>query len=284
VPLADDLDKLRVSEVDLSRYVAVEPSRSVAETIQAMRDSGYSSACVVDDGALVGVFTQRDVLMRVLGRPRVCDLPISEEMTRSPRTMQVDGSLADGMAIMTEWWVRSVPVLEDGDQLAGTLSWYTVMRTMARLLDHPMKREKVGPHPEHGLAFVDFTGLNTATPVLVSENDTADVAIHHMKARAIGSVLVVDGREQLAGILTEFDLLVKLGCTGADPASVTVGEIMTAEVVSVSARSPIGDAIQKMADRGFSHAPLLGESSRPVGVASFRDLAAFFETSLESLG
>jgi CBS domain-containing protein len=284
VPIADDLDRLTVSEVDLSRYVAVEPTRPVAETVQAMRDSGYSCACVVDDGALVGIFTQRDVLMRVLGRPQVCDVPISEEMTRSPRTMRADESVAHGMGIMTEWWVRSVPVLGDGDQLAGTLSWYTVMRTMARLLAHPTKREEVGPHPEHGLAFVDFTGLNTATPVLVSVDDTADVAIHHMKARAIGSVLVVDSREQLAGILTEFDLLVQLGCTGVDPTSVSVGDIMKSEVVSVSARSPIGDAIQKMADRGFSHAPLLGESSRPVGVASFRDLAAFFETSIESLG
>jgi CBS domain-containing protein len=284
VPIADDLDVLKVSEVDLSRYVAVEPSRSVAETIEAMRDSGYSSACVVDEGVLVGIFTQRDVLMRVLGRPRVCDVPISEEMTRSPRTMRGDESVAKGMAIMTEWWVRSVPVLADEDQLMGTLSWYTVMGTMARLLAHPTESEEVGPHPEHGLAFVDFTGLNTATPVLVSEDDTADVAVHHMKARAIGSVLVVDSREQLAGILTEFDLLVKLGCTGVDPSSVTVGEIMTPDVVSVSARSAIGDAIQKMAKRGFSHAPLLGESSRPVGVASFRDLAAFFETSVESLG
>lgn len=284
MPIADDLDKLTVSDVDLSRYVAVEPSQSVTETVEAMRDSGYSCACVVDDGVLVGIFTQRDVLMRVLGRPRVCDLPISEEMTRSPRTMRADDSVAEGMAIMTEWWVRSVPVLKDGGQLAGTLSWYTVMRTMAGLLDHPTKGEEVGPHPEHGLAFVDFTGLNTATPVLVSEEDTADVAVHHMKARAIGSVLVVDSREQLTGILTEFDLLVKLACTGVDLSSVTVGEIMTSEVVSVSARAPIGDAIQKMADRGFSHAPLIGESSRPVGVASFRDLAAFFETSLESLG
>jgi CBS domain-containing protein len=284
VSIADDLDNLTVSAVDLSRYVATEPSRSVAETVEAMRDTGYSCACVVDDGALVGIFTQRDVLMRVLGRPRVCDVPVSEEMTRSPRTMRADQSVAEGMGIMTEWWVRSVPVLADGGQLAGALSWYTVMRTMAGLLAHPTKPEEVGPHPEHGLAFVDFTGLNTATPVLVTVDDTADVALHHMKARAIGSVLVVDNREQLSGILTEFDLLEKLGCGETELSSVRVGDIMTRDVVSVSARSPIGDAIQQMADRGLSHAPLLGESSKPVGVASFRDLASYFETSLESLG
>lgn len=283
MPVTDDLATLRVSDLDLGRYVAVDPSRSVAKTVEAMSDAGYSCACVIDDGRLVGVFTQRDVLMRVLGRPRVCGLPISDEMTRSPRTMKADQSLAEGMAIMTEWWVRSVPVLDDKDQLAGTLSWYTLMRTMAEFLGRPADEKEMEPGPEHGLAFVDFTGLNTSTPVLVSEDDTADVAVHHMKARAIGSVLVVDHREQLTGILTEFDLLTKVGCTVEDLSTVTVGEIMTPEVVTLSARSPIGDAVQEMAERGFSHAPLVGESARPVGIASFRDIALYVESSLASL-
>lgn len=284
MPVTDDLATLKVSELDLSRYVSVGPSETVAHTVEAMRDTGFSSACIVDDGKLAGVFTQRDVLMRVVGRPRVCDLPIGEEMTRSPRTMRAEDSVAEGMAIMTEWWVRSVPVVDADDGLVGTLSWYTVMRTMAGLIDRPLDPKKTGPKPRHGLAFVDFTGLNTSVPVMVSVDDPVDVAIHHMRARAIGSVLVIDHREQLVGILTEFDLLMKLGCTGEDLSAVSVGDVMTSEVVTLSARSPIADAIQEMAERGFSHAPLIGESSRPVGIASFRDLAAYFETSLESLG
>jgi CBS domain-containing protein len=283
VPVTDDLATLRVSDLDLGRYVTVDPTESVARAIQAMRESGFSCACVVDDGRLVGVFTQRDVLMRVLGRPRVCGRPIAEEMTRSPRTMTADQSVADGLALMTEWWIRSVPVLDDDDRLLGTLSWYTVMSLMAGLLERTRSQEESEPGPGHGLAFVDFTGLNTSTPVIVAETDTVDVAVHHMRSRAIGSVLVVDGREQLTGILTEFDLLVKLGCTVDDLSSVEVREAMSSEVVAVSARSPIADAIHAMADRGFSHAPILGESSRPVGVASFRDLATYFETSLESM-
>lgn len=282
MPVTDDLASLSVSELDLSRYVTVDPATTVAETVEAMRQSGYSCACVVDDKDLVGVFTQRDVLMRVLGRRRTCNEPIIEEMTRSPRTMRADDSVADGLAIMTEWWVRSVPVLDD-EGLVGTLSWYTIMHSMAELLDRPADEEELEPGPEHGLAFVDFTGLNTSTPVVVTEDESVEVAIHHMRARALGSILVMDQREQLTGILTEFDLLVKLGCTDDDLSAITVAEVMTSDVVTVSARSPISSAIHKMADKGFSHAPIIGESSRPVGVASFRDLAAYFETSLEVL-
>ncbi len=280
--VADDLATMKVSELDLGRFVQVAPSESISETVQAMRDTGYSSCCVVDDGKLVGVFTQRDVLMRVLGRSRVCDHTVGEEMTRSPRTMRSDQSVADGLAIMREWWVRSVPVVDDGGELVGSFSWYTVMKTMAGILNRPSEADEIGPGVEHGLEFVDFTGLNISTPVTVSEQETADVAAHHMRARAIGSILVVDQREHLAGIISEFDLLVKLACTGVDLEEVTVGEMMSPDVVSLSVRSKIADAIQWMADNGFSHAPLLGESSRPVGVASFRDIAAYFETSLKT--
>lgn len=281
VRVADELATMTVSDFDLSRYVAIPPSKTVTETVDAMREAGHACACVVDDGALVGIFTQRDVLMRVLGRPRVCDLQITEEMTRSPRTMRVDQSVADGLAIMRDWWVRSVPVVDDG-HLVGNLSWYTVMHAMARLIGRPPSGEQMEPGVEHGLAFVDFTGLHTSTPVMVSDEDTADVAVHHMRARAIGSLLVVDSRGHLVGILTEFDLLMHLACTGVELEEVKVKEMMTSDVVSLSARSSIADAIQQMADRGFSHAPILGESSRPVGIASFRDIASYFETSLES--
>lgn len=281
--ISDSLAAIRATDADLSRYVAVDPTESVSATVQAMRETGYSSACVVDSGKLVGIFTQRDVLMRVLGRPRVCDLPIAEEMTTSPRTIRSDQSVADGLAIMREWWVRSIPVIEGDDELIGALSWYTVMRTIADQL-RASDEEDTEPGVEHGLEFVDFTGLNISTPVVVGVDDTADIAVHHMKARAIGSVLVVDHREQLAGILTEFDALTKLACNGADLTTVKVGDIMTPDVVTLSARSPIADAISQMAELGFSHAPLIGESSRPVGVASFRDVAEYFEASLESLG
>ncbi len=284
MPISDSLDELRVSEVDLSRYVSVSPAETVAATIEAMRDTGYSCACVVDDGELMGVFTQRDVLMRVLGRSRVCDLPVAEEMTTSPWTMRTDQSVADGLGIMREWWVRSVPVLDDRGEFVGNLSWYTVMQTIAQLLSRYSDRDQREPGVEHGLAFVDFTGLNTSTPVMVSDADSVAVAVHHMKARAIGSVLVVDQREQLVGIVTEFDLLTRLACKDTDLAEVTVGEMMASDVIALSARSSIADAIEEMAERGFSHAPLLGESSRPVGIASFRDVAAYFEASLESLG
>lgn len=276
--IADALAATPVVSLDLSRYVRVPASFTVAETVEAMGSAGRSCACVMDGTHMVGIFTQRDALMRVIGRPTIWDRPISEEMTAQMRTMSDTGSASDGLGIMNDWWVRSVPVIGEGDALVGNLSYYAVIQLIGGLLLSRLADPAGGSGVE--LGFVDFTGLQLHSPVVVLPSDSVATAAHHMRARAIGSVLVVDDRRSLVGMLTEFDLLTKVGCGPNDLEGMKVAEFMTQDPVALSARAPIGDALRPMIEQESSHIPLLGESGSPVGVASFRDLAAFVEMSL----
>ncbi len=282
--IADALAATPVSTLDLSRYLEVEATATVAGVVEAMASAGKSCACVVGDDGLAGIFTQRDALVRVIGRPAAWGRPIAEEMSTPVRTMSLDQSVADGLALMTEWWVRNVPVLNADGNLAGNLTFYAIIREIGRLLAGRLDEHAAELGVEHTLAFVDFTGLPSHHPVTVGMDDTADVAAHHMRARGIGSVVVVDERGALMGMLTEFDLLTKVGVGPADLATLTVKELMTPDPVALPVRSPIAAAIREVAEHEFSHVPLLGESGRPVGMASFRDLAAYVETSLDALG
>ncbi len=279
--ISETLDRTKASSLDLSRYVVVTADTSVAATVDAMAGARESCACVTTDDELVGVFTQRDFLMRVVARPATWPRPVTDQMSTPVQTIDVGQSVADGLAVMNRWWVRSVPVL-DGDTLFGNLSYYTVMRLIADIV-----ATKTGdtsePGVRHGFLHVDFTGINTSAAITVVSDETLDVVIHQMRSRAIGSMFVVDERENLVGVLTEFDLLTRFGCDDADLSAVSVAEVMTPEPVALSARSSIAAAISQMASRGFSHIPLLGESGRPVGVASFRDLSVYFETSVAAL-
>lgn len=272
-----------VSAADLSRYIEVPADGTVADTVNAMNAAGRSAACVMADGWLVGIFTQRDVMMRIIGRSRVWDHPVSDQMTRTVRTVRSDQSVADGLAIMNDWWVRSVPVLDEDDQLVGNLSYYTLMGLVAELVVERLGDPALQPEIHHSLTLVDFTGLHTSVPILVREDDPVATAAHHMRARAIGSVLVVDDHDRLTGVLTEFDLQTKIGCQHNDLTGIRVGDIMTHDPITLAVRSPIADAIEQMASRGFSHLPLLGESGRPAAVASFRDIAVYLESSFLAL-
>lgn len=272
-----------VSTLDLSRYVAVPTTASVAGAVEAMAAAGMPCACVVADNGLAGIFTQRDFLVRAAGRPAAWDRPIAEEMNAPVRSMGLAQSVSDGLAVMTEWWVRNVPVLDGGGGLAGSLSFYVVIREIGRLLADRLEEGAAEPGLEHSLAFVDFTGLPARHPVMVGMDDTVDVATHHMRTRGIGSVVVVDGKGGLVGILTEFDLLTKVGCAPADLSTLAVKDLMTRDPVALPIRSPVANAIREVVEHGFSHVPLLGESGRPVGMVSFRDLAGYIEASVDAL-
>lgn len=280
--ISDGLAATPVSELDLGRYVVVGLADPVATVVETMNDVGRSCAVVVDDAKPVGIFTQRDVLMRVLGRPSTWQQPVADQMSTPLRSLEGRASAQEALDVMTHWWVRSIPIVEAGE-LAGVASYYDLMRLIARLVDDRIGESDREPDAAHALTMIDFTGLAIHPPVTVPLSETIDVAVHHMRARAVGSVLVVDDREQLAGVLTEFDLQTKVGCAEPDLTRIAVKDIMTEAPVAVPARSPIAGALQAMAEHEFSHVPLLGESGRPVGVASFRDIAGFLESSLQTL-
>lgn len=281
--IAEALAQTPVSSLDLSRHVTVSADTTVADTVRAMVEAERSCACVVDQNELAGIFTQRDVLTRVLGHRRIWDRPISEEMSRPVRTMTNGESLADGLAVMTDWWVRSVPVLDESGRLVGNLSFWTVLDTIANLLAARVESTDLEPAIRDGLRFVDFTGLNLHPPVTIALDETVDVAVHHMRNRGIGLILVVDDRERLAGVVTEFSLLLKLGCQVDDLAAITIKEIMDSSPNTVHVRTSIADALATLATHQDSHVTLTAETDRPVGVASFRDIAAYVESSIEAL-
>lgn len=281
--VADALNDMLVSDLDLARHVIASPHDAVEVTIDKMSSAGYSSALVVDKGRLAGVFTQRDVLMKVVGEPEAARLPTGDLMTMDPRTVESTQPVADALTTMNDHHVRSVPVIRDDRSVLGNVSFYVLMEVIAALVvDHSLGTPtEVSAH--HGLEFVDFTGLNSRPTVTVHVEDALEAAVHQMKTRAIGSVFVVDRRENLVGVVTEFDLQAGNAWRQPDLAAVSVADYMTRNPIALSVRSPIADAIQKMAASGISHIPLIGESGRAIGVASFRDIADYFETTVALL-
>lgn len=280
--IADSLRAIPVAELDLSGYVTTEVGTTVGETVSAMNAAGRSSALVVEGETLVGIFTQWDVVMRVLAVEDACDLPVDEVMTHEPRSVSSEASVSDAMSVMNEAWVRSVPVVHDG-HIVGNFTYYTAMKLVAELLSDKAVRSESDLSAQHGLMFVDFTGVRTDPAVTVRVDDTLETAVQQMRWRGVGSVLVVSDRETLVGVLTEFDLQTKVACTGQDLGS-AVETVMQPHPLALDARSPIADAVAGMARHEISHVVLVAETGKPVGMADFNDVVEYFETSLAALG
>lgn len=87
----------------------------VSEVAQTLRERQVGAGMVVADGKLVGIFTERDALFRVLaeGRdPRTTR--VGEVMTRNPQTIHPDRPFVDALRMMHDGRFRHVPIVEDG--------------------------------------------------------------------------------------------------------------------------------------------------------------------------
>jgi CBS domain-containing protein len=98
-----------------------------------------------------------------------------------------------------------------------------------------------------------------------SLRDAAEIMIKHH----VGSAVVQDG-DELAGILTERDVL-RAVATGADPQRTSVGDLMSAEVVTAGPDWDVVDAAAVMARHRIRHL-VIYEGGQLLGVLSVRDV------------
>ncbi len=103
------------SIIEGQELVTAPGGATVAEAARLMRERAVGAVMVLDEGKLVGVFTERDALFRVVAESRdVQTTRLSEVMTRHPRTVSPDMAFSDALHIMHEGGFRHVPVVRDG--------------------------------------------------------------------------------------------------------------------------------------------------------------------------
>lgn len=91
-----------------------------------------------------------------------------------------------------------------------------------------------------------------------------------MRARHIGSVLIVAADGRLEGIFTERDMVCRVVAERKDADRTKLGAVMTAHPESVGPEATAIDALRRMHDGGFRHLPVV-KNGRPIAVVSRRD-------------
>lgn len=114
-----------------SEVHAVTSTITIAEAVAEMNKKRVGCIVVIDEGKIVGIFTERDVLRRVVGADlNVKSVLVSEVMTKDVLSVTPQTTVEQTMTIFAEKRCRHLPVIEDG-KLKGLVSIGDISRWVA---------------------------------------------------------------------------------------------------------------------------------------------------------
>ncbi|MFC9496613.1 cyclic nucleotide-binding/CBS domain-containing protein [Streptomyces sp. NPDC056975] len=147
---------MKVSDVMAAPPVCVAPHDRLIEATRLMAQSGVGSLLVVEDGALRGIVTDRDIAVRGMGGGLTPETPVDAVMSAPVTVVDVNDDLQVAYQTFRRTGVRRLPVLNAGEAV-GVLTiddlFLDVLRRLADLLGPiawSVLREPPGPPPQGG--------------------------------------------------------------------------------------------------------------------------------------
>jgi acetoin utilization protein AcuB len=117
------------------RIVAVEPRLALSEVWRLMTGGRIRHVLVVDGERLVGIVSDRDVLLRAEltddGELTVPGSPVSESMTRTTHVCSLDTPVSELIQMMLRHNIDAIPVLDDEEHVAGLVTTRDLLSLLA---------------------------------------------------------------------------------------------------------------------------------------------------------
>ena len=297
--------------VTLRGVLAGKPKTVVGPT-STIQDAGIlmaqdrKASLIVDNGVLVGVFTFKDMMTRVLAKDVSLATAVSDVMTPNPEAVSPDLSVLEALQIMHDQRFLTLPVCEDDGTVVGlvdvmdviygsggTAGWRSIFssamdcyddnseagsRSRVSGLNHSQQRD-VSDNASMSSRHTDFpisriqvksdksvAKLRPMPPHICSTDDTILSATKLLKMQRGSACLIVNNDGTLAGILTDTDITRRVVAKYVDPASTCICEVMTRDPTCVSMSDPATDALTIMVENHFRHLPVVDELGSVVGL------------------
>lgn len=245
---------------------------------QIMLWAGVHHLPVLDGSErLVGILTDRDILLRRTAVGRAADRElVKSALSDAPATVTPEEDVSEAALRLIGRGVSSLAVT-DGGHVIGMLTTTDLVQFLAEpqlgsVADGPTVRD-----------------VMHARPLTAAADDHLMDALSRMVEHNIRHLPVISGDRKVIGILSDRDIRTAIG----DPSralelersrirlqSLRVGDVMSQQVLTVTARTPLPEAAARFVDQRIGALPVVDDSGCLVGIVSYIDLlraAAFKE-------
>ena len=113
---------MNVSEVMTAQVVTAKPTSTIIEVARMMARIESGAVPVIDEDKVIGLITDRDIVIRVIAEGLGLDGPVSAVMSDDVQTCTEDDNVADAAAKMGSRQIRRLVVLNEQGRLTGILS------------------------------------------------------------------------------------------------------------------------------------------------------------------
>jgi CBS domain-containing protein len=122
------------------KVCSIEADSSVLEAARYMMEQRIGALPVLRNGELVGIFSERDIMNRVVAVGRLPgSTKVSEVMTANPKAVNVEETIENCMYLMREFGFRHLPIL-DGKELKGLVSSRDILLRYISLKEAEQRR------------------------------------------------------------------------------------------------------------------------------------------------
>mmetsp|Transcript_35410 Transcript_35410/g.74337 ORF Transcript_35410/g.74337 Transcript_35410/m.74337 type:complete len:529 (+) Transcript_35410:233-1819(+) len=311
--------KRTVSALRPKAALVIDPFCTVCEAAKKCSKAHVDAVLICDDGKLMGILTDTDVLARVIAKGldpkevKVCDV-----MTREPTCVRSGEDAVEALCTMVSHAFRHLPVLDDNGRIIGVLDitkcLYDAIARLERYVSDasaslsrsvlaalPQTHAHTQAHAQqaHARQMLDALVSKLFAPPIAQVLSSRDGADRHafslrgdesVQAAAVlmaarqGAVLVgaaaEDDAHACAGIVTSRDVLHRVVAKGLDATRTRVDTIMTTEPDCMEEEATVLQALHQMQYGGYRHVPVLNTAREPTGVL---DVLALVEAALSQL-
>jgi len=133
--------------MERNRVLMLEPETTISAAARRMAQSGTGAAMVVRDEVLLGIFTERDALFRVIARGLdPSEVTLGDVMTTDPRTVGPEDTYGYALVMMHEGGFRHAPVVENGKPIGIVSSRNAMDPDMEEFASEANRREYLTRH------------------------------------------------------------------------------------------------------------------------------------------
>jgi CBS domain-containing protein len=128
--------------MEQKNLLTAPPATTVSSAARLMADKNVGAVMIVESGQLIGIFTERDAVFRVIALGRDAEnTPLSAVMTPAPKTLDPGKSYGHALVLMQENGFRHVPVIENGRLIGVVCSRNAMDPDLEEFVSEERRRE-----------------------------------------------------------------------------------------------------------------------------------------------